>query len=553
MDYLSLCLICKDENDYLPEWLDYHILMGIDRFYIYDNESKVSLRESLKEYIERGWVVVVDIPGIAMQLYAYDHCLQTFGPQTFWLGFIDTDEFLVPKTSLDLKELLKGYEAYGGVAVSTLFFGSGGNKTRPGAGQIASYTLRTHATFVENELVKSIVQPALALMPNSPHDFTYKDGAWCVNENFLRVDGQRFPNYTELIQLNHYYCRSEHEIDMKLRRGNSGAVAWSRKRFDAINSIATYKDVKILKTLEALFLDARQIPGGVMAETKFQAGSLLERMSALASIRQPSSLEMLPVREARTFRVEFSSMEELKAQIQMAIMRKELHEVKYLMLLMLQRVPQNINLYADLAVVYLDLDDSVAAWQALSKAWQLSPNSYVVLGGMAFYFLRVENFGMAENTCRLLLNLAPHELIALGMLTHSLIGLERYEEAIKVGAPVVELAGQFGELPDQMGIFLVKKMADYLLERKDYAGAVRLWEAGIKCQPGDIDVLLELSKSLLLAGDKVGARQRLAQVQMLAPKNKIMLDLLRIDALAQRAKQVDSPLSARQVYKRKHR
>ena len=114
-------------------------------------------------------------------------------------------------------------------------------------------------------------------------------------------------------------------------------------------------------------------------------------------------------------------------------------------------------------------------------------------------------------------------------------------------------AGVSGELPDQMGIFLVKKMADYLLERKDYAGAVRLWEAGIKCQPGDIDVLLELSKSLLLAGDKVGARQRLAQVQMLAPKNKIMLDLLRIDALAQRAKQVDSPLSARQVYKRKHR
>ena len=47
MDYLSLCLICKDENDYLAEWLDYHILMGVERFYIYDNESQVSLRETL--------------------------------------------------------------------------------------------------------------------------------------------------------------------------------------------------------------------------------------------------------------------------------------------------------------------------------------------------------------------------------------------------------------------------------------------------------------------------------------------------------------------------
>ena len=134
MDYLSLCLTYKDENDYLPEWLDYHILMGVDRFYIYDNESQVSLRETLKEYVERGWVVVLDISGKAMQLYAYDHCLQTFGPQTFWMGFIDTDEFLVPKTTLDLKEFLKDYEDYAGLAVSSLFFGSGNHKTRPAGG-----------------------------------------------------------------------------------------------------------------------------------------------------------------------------------------------------------------------------------------------------------------------------------------------------------------------------------------------------------------------------------------------------------------------------------
>lgn len=84
MDYLSLCLICKDENDYLPEWLDYHILMGVDRFYIYDNESRVSLREGLD--IDRSWVVVVDITGRAMQLSAYDHCLQNFGGILFgWI------------------------------------------------------------------------------------------------------------------------------------------------------------------------------------------------------------------------------------------------------------------------------------------------------------------------------------------------------------------------------------------------------------------------------------------------------------------------------------
>ena len=188
MDYLSLCLICKDENDYLPEWLDYHILMGVDRFYIYDNESRISLRESLADYIARGWAVVMNIPGKAAQLFAYDHCLQTFGSNTFWMGFIDTDEFLVTKSALNLKDFLKGYEEFGGLAVSSLFFGSNHHQNRPSCGQIAGYTLRTRQSFQRNNLIKSIVQPLKAWMPNSPHDFIFKENAWCVNENFLRVD-----------------------------------------------------------------------------------------------------------------------------------------------------------------------------------------------------------------------------------------------------------------------------------------------------------------------------------------------------------------------------
>ncbi|MCX6059049.1 MAG: glycosyltransferase family 92 protein [Chloroflexi bacterium] len=542
MDYLSLCLICKDENAYLSEWLNYHILMGVDRFYIYDNESKVSLRESLKEYIERGWVVVVDISGKAMQLYAYDHCLQTFGVNTFWLGFIDTDEFLVPKTTQDLKKLLKEYEAYGGLAVSSLFFGSSGHKTRPAAGQIAAYTRRTHTTFKENEMIKSIIQPSLVMMPNSPHNFTFKENAWCVNEGFLRVEGQRFPNYTEKIQLNHYYCRSEQEIGLKLRRGRGDAdSSYARMRFDVINSIANYEDVSILQNLKTLFLDI-----GLVVAPGSQMINLLEKMATLASAGRPAPPvdgEVPPPSEANNFRSEFSSMEILKAQTQAAISRREFDEARRITLLLLQRVPHNINLYVDLALVYLNLDDPQAAWQSLTRAWQLSPNNYAVLSGMVFYFLRIDNFSMAENACRLLLELAPHELVALGMMTHSLIGQERYEEAIKVGLPVVELAGQFGEMPDQMGVFLVKKMADYLLEKKDYAGAAHLWEAGVKCQPGEVNVLLELSKSLFLAGDTAGARQRLSQAQSLAPQNGAVLDLIR---------QVDALRPAHHVHKRKH-
>jgi len=517
MDYLSLCLICRDENDYLPEWLDYHILMGVDRFYIYDNESRLSLRETLKDYIERGWVVVVDIHGKAMQMFAYDHCLQSFGANTFWLGFIDTDEFLVPKTSPDLKELLKEYEKYAGLAVSSLFFGSSEQVTRPAVGQIAAYTRRTHETFKENELVKSIVQPRLALMPNSPHDFTFKENIWCVNEGFLRVDGQRFPNHTEKIQLNHYYCRSENEIDQKLRRGNSGDIAWARRRFEMVNQLASCEDTSIHQNLEIIFQQA-----GIGSQS-----SLLETMAVLARVQNSAPLEMIPPREALSFQQEFLDTDVLKAQMRMAEGRGDFEELKRLMLLRLKMVPQNIILYISLSVVYINLGDPAAAWQALTRAWELSPNNYAVLGGMAFYFLKVDNYNMAENTSRLVLELAPHDTTALGLLTCSLIGQGRYEEALKVGVPVIELDWQFYELPDGMGVFLVRKMAEYLLEKKDYAGAAHLWDIGVKCQPDDVNALLELSRCLILAGDGNGARRQLIQARALFPKNEAVLDLLK--------------------------
>lgn len=525
MDYLTLCLICKNENDYLPEWLDYHILMGVDRFYIYDNESQTSLRESLADYIARGWVVVMDIPGEAVQLYAYDHCLQTFGAHTRWMGFIDADEFLVPKNPLDLKDLLRDYEEYGGLAVSSLFFGSSGRRNRPTIGQIATYTLRTHQTFVENRLVKCIVRPDRVLLPLSPHDFVFKENTWCVNEGLRRVDYQRFPNHIEKIQLNHYFCRSKNEIDQKLRRGRGDVgIPWRRERFEIVNRQATYKDTTILHNLEMLSANAgTDLPGLVGSP---EPADLLEKMASLAHTRRPTPLQLAPPRDA-SFREEVTAMMASIAQVSAASKRGDYKEEKRLTLGHLQAMPQRVILYVNLATCLLQLEDPVAAWQALAQAWQLAPNSYSVLAGMAYYFLRVANFPLAKKTCHLLLEIAPHDLTVLGYMTEALIGQGQNEEALKVGVPVLEVASVLGELPEGMGAYLVKRMTDYLLQEKhDYATAVHLWELAVQCQRNDVNVILELVTVLLRQGETVRARQWLARAGQLAPQDSRVLCLL---------------------------
>jgi len=523
MDYLSLCLICKDENDYLPEWLDYHILMGVDRFYIYDNDSQVSLRESLAEYITRGWVVVMDIPGKAVQLFAYDHCLHTFGSNTFWMGFIDTDEFLVPKKTLNLKDLLKDYEKFGGLAVSSLFFGSNHHQNRPPCGQIAGYTLRTHPSFQRNGLIKCIVQPGKTQMPNSPHDFIFKENAWCVNEKSLRVDFQMFPNSIDIIQLNHYFCRSESEINQKLARGRGDVgESWERNRYQSVNAAATIKDVSILQDLQALFSSSGAT--SIDFEGSSESSTLLDEMAELARTQIPSPIKLAPPQQI-IFSQEMVNLKHNQDLQKKAGAEGNYEELKRLILINLEAAPQRVILYVNLAVCHLELNDPGSAWQALSQAWQLAENSFSVLIGMANFFLRVQDFGMAEKTCYILLDIAPNDLRVLGMMTDSLIGQGRHEEALKIGIPLIEISGTLGELPDGMDIYLIHKMAAYLEQKQDYPALAHLWELGIKCKGDDLELVIKLIKVLLYQGDHHKARQWLIKAQQLAPHNDEVMSL----------------------------
>ena len=68
---LAIGAIMKNEGPYLKEWLDFHILVGVTKFYLYDNESTDETKEILKPYIKSGIVEYNYWPGKAMQMAAY--------------------------------------------------------------------------------------------------------------------------------------------------------------------------------------------------------------------------------------------------------------------------------------------------------------------------------------------------------------------------------------------------------------------------------------------------------------------------------------------------
>lgn len=123
---ISLCGIFKNEARFLDEWIRYHLVIGVDHFYLYNNNSDDNYAEILKPYINEGIVELLDWPFENSQMKAYEHCYSIHRYDTNWLTFIDVDEFICPIASDNIKIWLKSYSKYPGVAVYWKQFGSNG-------------------------------------------------------------------------------------------------------------------------------------------------------------------------------------------------------------------------------------------------------------------------------------------------------------------------------------------------------------------------------------------------------------------------------------------
>ncbi len=221
MHYATICAIAKNEESFIREWVEYHLLIGFEHIYIYDNNSRVPISEALPEYIDSGLVTVINSSrDVDQQRIAYMDCLQKYGIQCKWMAFIDIDEFIVPRSGNDIRDILDRYIDYGGLAIHWKMFGSGGHRTRPAGGVIKNYD---KVVSFDNH-IKSIVQPKKVDKVFTPHSFGYKDGSFCVNEDCIPVASYQSYHISRTIQVNHYYYKSLEDFKDKIERGCATGV-----------------------------------------------------------------------------------------------------------------------------------------------------------------------------------------------------------------------------------------------------------------------------------------------------------------------------------------
>jgi hypothetical protein len=238
MFYLSLCCVVKDEDLFIGEWLTYHSLLGVEHFYIYDNESAKPVCEhpAVARYINAGRATVHLTEGTKTQRAVYYHCLKNYAKQNYWIGFLDLDEFIcfVPEAGkgksenstgawVDFRTMLAEFENYGGLALNWRTFTSAGHELRPKGLVIKNYC-HTRVEPDKFDLhVKSFVRPDLVVKVSTPHSFKFKEGSFTVNEKHhpMAQGWPFFPLSRERAWINHYYFKSREDFEYKIARGRA--------------------------------------------------------------------------------------------------------------------------------------------------------------------------------------------------------------------------------------------------------------------------------------------------------------------------------------------
>lgn len=246
MHYISLCLIIKNDHDYIREHVDYYFLIGFDHIYLTDNDSKPPLNIILQDYIDRGLVTYRHDARKALQISVYNDCIQQHRNDSKWIAFFDSDEFLVLKKDSTVIDLLKRYEAYAALSVCWYNFGSS-NHIKKQKSIIQSYTLRSNKSCY----YKTIVQPKFIISYDIHNVAKHKPGYFTVDEQCHKVTGPlTMYQTTEFCQLNHYVTRSFEDYQQKVARGSvAGSAPKPANFFDSINALSTVADICIFDFL----------------------------------------------------------------------------------------------------------------------------------------------------------------------------------------------------------------------------------------------------------------------------------------------------------------
>lgn len=221
---LAICAIFYDEGPRLKEWVDYHHqALGVNLFYLYNNNSSDNFQEVLAPYIEKGLVELIEwesseehgvfgldeFQHVPYQIGAYRDCLKNRAPKKAeWVAMIDIDEFIVPANGVNAFYTLLNEEKKikaGSLRIYWKVFGTSGVKSLKEGELLTEKLIRRAPDDYEwHSQIKSIHQPKAAARK-------------CLVHEVLKVEkGYKIKTLPpEVCRIHHYWTGTEERCNEK--------------------------------------------------------------------------------------------------------------------------------------------------------------------------------------------------------------------------------------------------------------------------------------------------------------------------------------------------
>ena len=115
-----------NEDNYIRQWIQFHLNIGVTRFIIYDNskindyksyksvEKSSDLKKVLSDFIEKGIVVLIEwsypkrlnISGISGQTTHQNHSIYAFRNSKY-IGLFDIDEYINMQNNTNINNFFR--------------------------------------------------------------------------------------------------------------------------------------------------------------------------------------------------------------------------------------------------------------------------------------------------------------------------------------------------------------------------------------------------------------------------------------------------------------
>lgn len=177
---LCACTMVWNQARAMREWVIYHAWLGVEKWFIYDNNSDDEIDDVASELEAEGYNISrVVWPWVKSQEAGFSHCALKAIEECKWVGFFDVDEFYYFRQGKRnaLRSIVANFSFSKSIAeirTACHNFGPSGLKNHPKRGVSVGYTCRLRTP----ERHKSIVRPELLHISllNVVHHFELKEG-----------------------------------------------------------------------------------------------------------------------------------------------------------------------------------------------------------------------------------------------------------------------------------------------------------------------------------------------------------------------------------------